>query len=160
SDIIPGLELMRRLSFSVAKIVALLFFLAFIPRTGCRAAGSGWRPVTQQDFNLTAADIGDPDADAAILFREGDLDDDDAEGTSLKVYVRIKIFTVRGLRYADVQLPYRAELGRITEVHARTVGPDGKETQVPSQEIYEKQLVSTAHSIWKAKIFSMPSVQA
>jgi hypothetical protein len=140
--------------------ISLLLPLAFVLRGDLTRAGSGWRPVTPQDRNITAADIGDPEADAAILFREGDLDDDDAEGTSLKVYVRIKVFTDRGRRYGDVQLPYRAELGRINDVHARTVHPDSKEFPVEGREIYDKLLVTTGHSIWRAKTFSMPSVEA
>ncbi|HWX41082.1 MAG TPA: DUF3857 domain-containing protein [Blastocatellia bacterium] len=140
--------------------ISLLLPLAFVLRGDLTRAGSGWRPVTAQDRNITAADIGDPEADAAILFREGDLDDDDAEGTSLKVYVRIKVFTDRGRRYGDVQLPYRAELGRINDVHARTVHPDSKEFPVEGREIYDKLLVTTGHSIWRAKTFSMPSVEA
>jgi hypothetical protein len=140
--------------------ISLLLPLAFVLRGDLTRAGSGWRPVTPQDRNITAADIGDPEADAAILFREGDLDDDDAEGTSLKVYVRIKVFTDRGRRYGDVQLPYRAELGRINDVHARTVHSDSKEFPVEGREIYDKLLVTTGHSIWRAKTFSMPSVEA
>ena len=65
-----------------------------------------------------------------MLFREGELNDNNPEGTSLKVYIRIKIFNERGRRYADVQLPYRVELGRITDVSARTIRPDGTSVEV------------------------------
>ena len=58
-----------------------------------RAGAANWRPVTPEELKLTAAAIGDPEADAAILFREGELNDNAAEGTNLRIYIRIKIST-------------------------------------------------------------------
>ena len=141
----------------MAAIPALpVFALAarHAPRTGV-----GWKAVTLGDLRITATDIGEPGADAAILFREGELDDDD-QGTSLKVYVRVKIFTEHGRRYADVQLPYRTDLGKIVEVHARTVRPDGSIVPVDSRDIFDKLLLTTSHGVWRAKTFSLPSVEA
>ena len=66
------------------RVVAFcsLFAFAHLVASVCTAAW-GWKPVTSQDLNLTARDIGDADADAAILFREGMLNDDENDGTSL-----------------------------------------------------------------------------
>ncbi|HKG22413.1 MAG TPA: DUF3857 domain-containing protein, partial [Blastocatellia bacterium] len=122
-------------------------------------ASTNWRPVTPQDLKITAADIGDPEAEAVMLFREGELDDSSPEGTSLRVYIRIKVFNERGRRYADVQLPYRAELGRITEVRARTIRPDGSPVEVQGRDIFDKLLVKTGHGVWRTKVFSMPAVE-
>ena len=133
---------------------------AFLPVSKYVRAGSAWRPVTPNELNLKAADLGDPDADAAILFREGELDDSYSDGTNLKVYIRIKVFTNRGRRWADVQLPFRVGQGRITDVHARTVRPDGVAVEVDDRDIFDKVLMKTSHSIWKAKVFSLPAVEA
>jgi hypothetical protein len=122
-------------------------------------ASSGWKPVGPADLKVTAAEIGYPDADSAILLREGQLDDNQAEGTTLKMYVRIKIFSDRGRRYADVQLPYRLDLVRITDVHARTVTPDGKAIEVQSRDVFDKLLITNGRSVWRAKTFSMPAVE-
>ncbi len=103
----------------------LFFILTLLMASGRPSVGANWKSVSPQELKMKASDIGDPDADAAILFREGELNDNNAEGTGLKVYIRIKIFNERGRRYADVQLPYRVEQGRITDVHARTIRPDG-----------------------------------
>jgi len=137
----------------------MLFLLALalgITLPAARAS-SGWKPISDVDLRMTAAEIGDPDADAAILFREGELDDDEAEGTSLKVYVRVKIFNERGRRFADVQLPYRVDLGRISDVHARTVRPDGTPLDVEGKDIFDKLVATSGRNIWRAKTFSMPS---
>ena len=127
----------------------LLFFLA--ERQG---AAADWHAVSDEERRLTAADIGDPEADAAILFREGHLDDTSPDGTTLRVYMRIKIFNERGRRYADVQLPYRVELGRITDVSARTIRADGSFIDVTSRDIFDRVMLKTRHGLWRAKIFS------
>ncbi len=140
--------------------IVFLSVLAFVMLAGRSGAGATWRPVSPQELKMKAADIGDPEADAAILFREGELNDNNAEGTGLKVYIRIKIFNERGRRYADVQLPYRLEQGRITDVHARTIRPDGTPVEVEDRDIFDKLLVKTSHGVWRAKVFSMPAVEA
>jgi hypothetical protein len=106
-----------------------------------------------------AADTGDPEADAAILLREGELTDNDIEGTSLKIFIRIKIFNERGRRFADVQLPYSVEMGKITDVHARTIKPDGKVVEVEGRDILDKLVLKTNHGVYRAKVFSMPAIE-
>jgi hypothetical protein len=140
--------------------IIFLSVLAFVMLAGRSGASANWKPVSPQELRMKAADIGDPEADAAILFREGELNDNNAEGTGLKVYIRIKIFNERGRRYADVQLPYRLEQGRITDVHARTIRPDGTPIEVEDRDIFDKLLVKTSHGVWRAKVFSMPAVEA
>jgi hypothetical protein len=135
----------------------LPFLLAlglFVPAS---KGSSGWKPISDSDLRITAAEIGDPDADAAILFREGELDDDESDGTSLKIYVRIKIFNERGRRFADIQLPYRVDLGKITDVHGRTVKPDGTPLDVENKDIFDKLVATSGRNVWRAKTFSMPS---
>jgi transglutaminase-like putative cysteine protease len=120
----------------------------------------GWKPVTARELALTAADVGEPDADAVILFREGDLNDTYPDGTSLKIYIRMKIFNERGRRWADVLVPYRVEQGRITDVHARTIRPDGTTIDVDSRDVFDRLLFKTSHGVWRAKVFSMPAVES
>src|SRR5215831_4735406 len=140
----------------LSRMLFLLVFILGLSLSAARAS-SGWKPISEGDLRMTAAEIGYPDADAAILFREGELDDDESEGTALRIYVRIKIFNERGRRYADVQLPYRVDLGRINDVHARTVKPDGTPLDVENKDIYDKLVATSGRNSWRAKTFSMPS---
>ncbi len=138
--------------------IALFCILTFAH--GAREAkATDWLAVTPQELRLEAADIGDPGADAVILFREGELNDNDPEGTNLKVYIRIKIFNDRGRRFADVQLPYVTGLGRITDVQARTIRPDGSVVEVKGRDILDKLILKTRYSVHRAKVFSMPAVE-
>jgi hypothetical protein len=139
--------------------IPLLLIILFAQGSGRGVAASGWRQVTAQELRMTADEVGDPEADAALLFREGELNDKYPEGTSLKLYLRIKIFNERGRRYKDVQLPYKVGLGRVTDVSARTIRPDGSVVEVAGRDIFDKVLVKTSHSVWRAKVFSMPAVE-
>src|ERR1700733_9370692 len=65
----------------LASVLAALLIMLFVGGAIGRAS-SGWKPLGADDLDVTAASIGYPDADAAILLREGDLDDDSSEGTS------------------------------------------------------------------------------
>lgn len=140
--------------------VLLLVILIFACAGASRSAANNWRPVTEQELHMTAASIGDPEADAAILFREGELNDHFTDATVFKIYIRIKIFNDRGRRYGDIELPYRVELGRISDVSARTIKPDGSAVEVSSLDIYDHVILKTNHSVWRAKVFSMPAVEA
>lgn len=139
-------------------------YVILLMAAGHLAAGAtdaaNWRPVTPRELNLTAKSIGDAEAEAAILFREGELNDNIAEGTSLKLYIRIKIFNDRGRRYGEIQLPFRAELGRITDVSARTIRPDGSIVEVEGSDILDKIILKTSQSVWRAKVISMPAIEA
>ena len=140
--------------------ILFISILAFAPLLSATpAAAANWKPVTPQELKITAEALGDPDADAAILFREGELNDTSLDGTSLKIYIRIKVFNDRGRRYADVQLPYRVELGRLSDVHARTIRPDGSSIEVEPRDIFDKVILRTNHGIWRAKVFTMPAVE-
>jgi len=142
------------------RCIALFSILALAHMAQQTKAAPGWKQVSNHDLKLTANDIGDPQADAAILFREGELNDNDPEGTSLKVYIRIKVFNDRGRRFADVQLPYRADLGKITDVRARTIRPDGTAVSVEGGDIFDRLISKTGHGVYRAKVFSMPAVES
>lgn len=143
-------------------VVALLLLPAaslLVARDGFAQPPSGWRAVSAEELRLTAADIGDADADAAILFREGFLNDDNnVTGTELQLYIRIKIFNDRGRRFADVSLPYKVELGKISDVSARTIRPDGSVIEVAGRDIFDKLILKNGNSTHRAKVFSMPAV--
>src|SRR6185503_9297010 len=141
------------------RVLLLLVFILACVAEG-RSAANNWRPITMQELKMTAAAIGDPEADAAMLFREGELNDNFPDGTVFKVYIRIKIFNDRGRRYRDIELPYRVELGRITDVSARTVRPDGSTFEVASRDIFDRVVLKTNHGVWRAKVFSMPAIEA
>jgi transglutaminase-like putative cysteine protease len=120
---------------------------------------ANWRPITSEELKMAAADTGDPEAEAAVLFREGELIDDTVEGTILRIYVRLKIFNDRGRRFGEVQLPYRAEIGKIGDVRARTVRSDGSAIDVQDRDVFDTLIVNGVQGAKRAVVFSMPGVE-
>lgn len=141
------------------RFVIWLSLFAFANLNPPDSLAASWKPVTAQDLKISAAEIGDPEADAAILFREGLLNDDENDGTSLRLYIRIKIFNNRGRRFADIELPYKVELGKITDVQARTIRPDGTTIAVEGRDIFDKLVFKNSAGTHRAKVFSMPAVE-
>ena len=65
-----------------------------------------------------------PGASAVILYRQVDRDDNAKTGNEQN-YVRIKILTEEGRKYADVEIPYFRDQANIVGLRARTIRPDG-----------------------------------
>ena len=90
-------------------------------------AGVAFQPATPEELNLKSEPLA-PGAPAIILFREVDRDDN-IHTPHEDNYVRIKILTEEGRKYANVELGYRKGLDDIVQVHARTIRQDGSGTR-------------------------------
>jgi hypothetical protein len=127
------------------------FCLSFLPAAA--HAGDFLQP-TPQELSMTSEPAA-PDAAAVFLYRE-EIADDHLHMHS--VYVRLKILTEEGKKYADVEIPYERRRFSIAAVEGRTIHSDG--TSVPfTGKPYDKMLVKTATLHYQAKVFSMPDVQ-
>ena len=86
--------------------------------------------------------------------------DDDTIGLTSE-YFRIKVFSEEGKKYGDVEASYYPGYpfsGRISEIEARTIQPDGK--IVPfSGKVYDKVLYKSSKYAMRAKAFSIQDVQ-
>ncbi len=99
-----------------------------------------------------------PGAPAIILYRQVDRDD-----TGLTAhednYVRIKILTEEGRKYADIEIPFRKEQGdEIINIKARTIRPDGSIANFEGKA-FEKSIVKAKGLKIMAKTFTLPDVQ-
>jgi uncharacterized protein DUF3857/transglutaminase superfamily protein len=81
---------------------------------------------------------------------------------AMSEYVRIKVFTDEGKKFADVEVPYVASYpirGSVTNIEARTIHPDG--SIVPfGGKVYDKLLFKGSRGIVRAKTFSLADVRA
>jgi hypothetical protein len=80
-----------------------------------------WQPIDPTDLTLKD-NPQNPGADAMVLYHETRINEplrytDD--------YVRLKVFTKEGIKYADVEVPYDKGQETITEIRGRTVHADG-----------------------------------
>lgn len=98
-----------------------------------------------------------PGAMAVILFREVDRDDS-ARIAHEDVYFRVKILTEEGRKYADIEIPFLKEQSNVSNIHARTIEPDGSVVNFGGQ-VFDKQIVK-AHGVkYLAKTFALQNVQ-
>jgi len=143
------------------RVFSSIFLFVFVFATGIanlvHAQVQGFPPITPEDLHMTSEPKA-PGAPAIILYREVDRDDDKYRPHEDN-YVRIKILTDEGRKFADVEIPFFKEMEEIDHIHARTYRPDGSEIDFGG-EVYEKPLMRARSGRVMAKTFTLTDVQA
>jgi hypothetical protein len=82
-----------------------------------------WLPLNGEELALKD-NPKHPGADAMILYREFEQND---KARYIKEYIRIKVFTEQGERYAGIEtMPYDRGSFHVTEIRGRTIHRDGR----------------------------------
>jgi hypothetical protein len=115
-----------------------------------------FQPVPLDEIKMTNEPLA-PGASAIILYRQVDRDDS-GFSTRQDEYIRIKILTEEGRRYADVEIPYFKDSQQIENIRGRTTRPDGSIAEINGQ-VFEKNLIQGRDVKYLAKTFTMPDVQ-
>lgn len=131
---------------------AALFLLFHVPRAV--EAADDWLPISPEEISMKDY-AASPGAHAVLLYREVRTDDVASVENN---YIRIKILTEEGKKYANVELSYIRDFNRIGDIKARTVRPDGSVVKFEG-EVFEKTLVKARGAKIQAKTFSFPEVQ-
>jgi len=142
---------LRRLSFFIAAAALILPALRFSRAVN---AADEWQPITPEELKMTSVPEA-PGAPAVYLYKQVDRDDEQSREFN---YVRIKILTEEGRKYADVEIPFFKENGDIHSIKARTVRPDGSIANFDGK-VYEKPIVKAKGLKYLAKTFTLPDVQ-
>src|SRR5471032_841454 len=108
--------LCRRLSIFIA-----IFCLCAVIRSPHPANADDWQPINPAELSMTGVPEA-PGAAAVILYRQVDRDDTTDREYN---YVRIKILTEEGRKYANVEIPFFRESEDVHGLKARTIRPDG-----------------------------------
>jgi Domain of Unknown Function with PDB structure (DUF3857)/Transglutaminase-like superfamily len=120
-------------------------------------AGDGFQSVSSEELKMTSEPLA-PGAPAIILFRQVDRDDSGLTAHENN-YVRIKILTEEGRKYADVEIPFLKEEGNnVVSIKARTIRPDGSIVNFQGKP-FEKSIVKAKGLKYMAKTFTLPDVQ-
>lgn len=150
-----GAEDGHRMHFIRPTVVCLFGLVGLASST--RAASKikvDWQPISREDLALkdNPAFHGD---DAMILYREVVIDD---WNLSMTEYIRVKIFTEEGRKWADVQVPFVPGFWEIKELRARTIHPDGTITDFKGQT-FDALVVKARGVKVRLRRFSLPDVQ-
>jgi hypothetical protein len=119
-------------------------------------AGVGFQPISPEELKMTSEPLA-PGAPAVILYRQVDRDDNGATSHE-DDYVRIKILTEEGRKYANVEIPFVKGGDDLGAVHARTIRPDGSIAAFDGK-VYEQSLAKSRGWQFIAKTFTLPDVQ-
>ncbi len=141
--------------FSVLAVLVLLAVFAFSSRRA--AVADEWQPVSPEDLKMTSYAKA-PGAPAIILYREVDRDDSNYHVPHEYNYVREKIFTEEGRKYADIEIPYPKDQQNIVNIRARTIRPDGSIVNFDGK-VYDKEIVKSRSLKYLAKTFTLSDVQ-
>ncbi|HFE53817.1 MAG TPA: DUF3857 domain-containing protein, partial [Bacteroidetes bacterium] len=145
----------------------LLFVLLFgtLGLVSCAHQGGWPKQLHWEGLDLAGLPTqGDfPNASAVIVLDEAEMDVLSGSQLPLSIFERhrvIKILDCRGLRYANVVIPYDSK-SRVEKIQARTISPDGRITELESKDIFDVSLYP--QYIWysdqRAKIFAFPNVE-
>src|SRR5437899_1805419 len=138
-------------------LALLLVVLDAVRPTHPVSAGDEWQPVSQEELKMTSEPKA-PGAPAIILYRQVDRDDSASRTPHEFDYVREKIFTEEGGKYADVEIPFVKNVENIHGIKARTIRPDGTIVNFDGK-IYEKEIVKARGFKYLAKTFTLSDVQ-
>jgi len=120
------------------------------------ATADEWQPISPEELQMTSLPEA-PGAPAVILYRQVDRDDSDRTAHQYN-YVRIKILTEEGRKYADVEIPYFKDQGTIHSLKARTIRPDGTIANFEGKA-FDKTIVKAKGLKYLAKTLTLPDVQ-
>ena len=145
----------RRVVLIACCIVFLVLAAAEYSPVTVRA-GEGFQPVAPEELKMTSEPLA-PGAPAIILYRQVDRDDN-GRTSHEDNYVRIKILTEEGRKYADVEIPFTRGSNDVVHVRARTIRPDGSVADFDGK-VFEKTIVKARGLKYLAKTFTLPDVQ-
>ncbi|MBN2202059.1 DUF3857 and transglutaminase domain-containing protein, partial [bacterium] len=158
----PGESGMKRFCPGFRPAAACLALVLFIGCAGGRRFTKNPDPDT---WRSAAASLGErfPDCGALILEDHARVDVYPRESHSFSEYTRrtvIRINDRRGLRFANVILPYDAE-AEVTGIRARALCPDGRVLTLEPSEIFDTTHNPEAvfFSDTRAKRFTVPGVE-
>ena len=137
--------------------MARFVLLALFALSSRSFAFDEWRPISPEELKMTSEPKA-PGAPAIILWRQVDRDDHGLTAHE-KNYVRIKILTEEGRKYADVEIPFDKSSGNsVVHISGRTIAPDGSITNF-DEKVFEKTIVKAKGVKFLAKTFTLPNVQ-
>src|SRR5262245_1789298 len=148
---------------SVSALTAatcLLVYLILLPAPA-QAQVQAWKPIDPAHVALKAPVV-EKDADAEAIFLEVYFKDEFDGSTARKVfsnYIRIKVFTQRGVEnHGKVDIVY-SNRGNVRDIAARTIKPDGSIVEMKKDAVFDREIVRLSGLKLKAKSFALPAIE-
>jgi hypothetical protein len=154
------MKLRQAFVFALTPTTCLLVYL-MLSAAPAQAQVQAWKPIDPAHVALKAPVV-DKDADAEAIFWEVYYKDEWDGSVPRKVfshYVRIKVFTQRGVEnHGKVDLFY-SNRGAIRDIAARTIKPDGSVVEMKKDAVFDREIVRLSGLKVKAKSFALPALE-
>jgi Domain of Unknown Function with PDB structure (DUF3857) len=131
--------------------ICCAYFFARVPMP---VSADDWQPISPAELQMTSVPEA-PGAPAVILYRQVDRDD---VANHQYTYVRIKILTEEGRKYANVEIPFFNGNESVHSIKARTIRPDGTIANFEGKPM-DKMIVKAKGIKYMAKVIVLPDVQ-
>ena len=116
-----------------------------------------WKPIEPAHLALKAPLV-DSGADAEAIFWEVRVNDSETDPT-FDHYIRIKVFTERGVeKQSKIDIIYPDKI-RIRGISGRTIQPDGSIQELKKDGIFERTVIKANKTRFKARSFTLPGVK-
>jgi hypothetical protein len=132
----------------------LLLCVCALVLTPTAGRADDWQPITPEELKMTSVPEA-PGTPAVVLYRQ--VDRDDIANREYN-YLRIKVLTEEGRKYADVEIPYLRENAEVNSVRARTIRPDGSIANFEGRPI-DKTIVKAKGVKYLVRVVVLPDVQ-
>jgi hypothetical protein len=126
----------------------------FLARAARHVSADDWQPISPAELQMTSVAEA-PGAPAVILYRQVDRDD---VANHQNTYVRIKILTEEGRKYANAEIPFFDGNESVHSIKARTIHPDGSIANFEGKPM-DKMIVKAKGIKYMAKVMVLPDVQ-
>jgi Domain of Unknown Function with PDB structure (DUF3857) len=137
-----------------AFLIVCVFCLCAFVRPSSEVRADEWQPISPAELSMTSVAEA-PGAPAIYLYRQVDRDDITNREYN---YLRIKILTEEGRKYANVEIPFFNGNEDVHSLKARTVRPDGTVANFEGKPI-DKMIVKAKGIKYMAKVIVLPDVQ-
>ena len=146
-------------SSSISHFAALLVLVTVACCPTAVSAADRFQPISAEDLAMKSEPLA-PGAPAIILFRQVERDDNGTPSAPRHEdnYVRIKILTEEGRKYAHVEIPFVKPSENVVNLKARAIRPDGSVVNFDGK-VVEKSLSQERGVTHAAKTFTLPDVQ-
>jgi len=141
-------------------VLVLLLFVGASAHRVPQVSGDEWQPISPEELKMTSMPEA-PGAPAVYLYRQVDRNDlgiQRGRGATEYNYIRVKVLTEQGRKYANVEIPFERQRTSISNIRARTVRPDGTIANFDGK-VFEQTLEKTKGVKYLAKTFTVPDVQ-
>jgi len=127
----------------------------------CPVLAVDWAPIDQQTLSIDKPRI-DPEADAEALFWEAWVADQQQGSMPQTIkthYLRVKIFTEKGVEdHSTIDLA-SVNKTRILDLRGRTIKPDGRIVELEKASVFERTVAKVGNISVRKRSFSMPNVE-